>query len=221
MWSFLCHWSGYAGDWTEGDWLPVRAGKIGQACLSPWKNALSSSRTIISMTPLFQEHSHFTQVRGTCHLHSSTVSPGSLCACGQFVGPITSISPDWRTPSCHLSLSPVPLFCSPFCSSLSLPLSFSLLSALLCLSCPSLFPLFFLSILLCLFFSAALYLSSTFPSLPLLSSPSFPHPSNSHGTRLENCFKSTGHRCYHFNKLQLTLLPKLLTPPPYTCQKTD
>ena len=108
------------------------------------------------------------------------------------------------------SVSP-PLFFSPFCSSLSLlPLSFS-----------SLFPLFFLSILLCLFFSAALYLSSTFPSLPLLSSPSFPHPSNSHGTRLENCFKSTGHRCYHFNKLQLTLLPKLLTPPPYTCQKTD
>lgn len=43
----------------------------------------------------------------------------------------------------------------------------------------------------------------------------------SHGTRLENCLKNTGHRCYHFNQLQLMLLPKLLTPPPYTCRNPE
>ncbi|XP_064387064.1 inositol polyphosphate-4-phosphatase type I A-like isoform X2 [Halichondria panicea] len=43
----------------------------------------------------------------------------------------------------------------------------------------------------------------------------------SHGTRLENCLKNTGHRCYHFNQLQLVLLPKLLTPPPFTCRDPE
>ena len=44
---------------------------------------------------------------------------------------------------------------------------------------------------------------------------------SSHGTRLENCLKNTGHRCYHFNQLQLMLLPKLLTPPPFTCRDPE
>lgn len=43
----------------------------------------------------------------------------------------------------------------------------------------------------------------------------------SHGTRLENCLKNTGHKCYHFNQLQLMLLPRLLTPPLYTCRDPE
>jgi len=67
-----------------------------------------------------------------------------------------------------------------------------------------------------------LFLPLTILSLPhfiLLSSPLLPH--HSHGTRLENCLKNTGHRCYHFNHLQLLLLPKLLAPPPHTCRDPE
>ena len=40
-----------------------------------------------------------------------------------------------------------------------------------------------------------------------------------HGTRLENCLKNTGHRCYHFNSLQLATLPGFLKPPRHTCRE--